>query len=620
MSPGGFAGKVLRVDLTSGRINSEPLDPGLAENYLGGLGLCLKMAYDAIEPGCDPLSPQNPIVLGAGPLVGTDLPSTSRVYSVSKLPTTRTVGWCGAGGFTFGVMLKNAGWDHVLIEGRASGPVYLEIIDDRVTLRDAGHLRGRGVDDACQAIWDDYGIPTGVLAIGQAGENLVPYSMAFIDRISTLGRGGFGAVMGSKRLKAVVVQGTGGVRVADRRQCRRLGQGLLERIRAWPHLKNAQEMGLLQAFPLLSREDFARIKRRRVACVSCPIGCKDVIEIPDGPYAGLVKCTSSVINLLTPNLYGFQDYRESIKAMTTIDDYGLDMFEFFGIMVLARKLVDEGIIPAKAADPEIRPDSLASMEAWARKISYREGLGDVLAGGFNAVIEEYGQPARDLTPALVKGMHPYAGPGSAVPWDRFGTMELGQVLEPRGPHVGSGGSPTYFAQRPLEVFPKHLERMGVPPEAVDRIVQGAAGPGDDGQLKVGALLRYSHAWFTILGCLGICARGNINRFYNAGLCAELYEAVTGIPTDLPALRRRVERVWTLYRLINLREGLDRRQEEAPPAQWFGEAGFKDYLTGRPLVRAEVERMIGDYFQEWGWDPVTGVPTSRELARLGLEAP
>ncbi len=342
-----------------------------------------------------------------------------------------------------------------------------------------------------------------------------------------------------------------------------------------------------------------------------------MVEIPDGPYQGLVKYSSSVINLYTPVLYGFKDHREAIKCMATIDDYGLDMFEFFGVMDMARRLIDQGIIPADRAEPEIRLDSLYSMETWARKISLREGLGEVLGRGFNGIIEEYGERAKEFAPALIKGMHPYAGPGSALAWNLFGTMELGQVLDPRGPHVGAGGSPTYFAKRPLEAFPKHLKRMGVPNEAIDRIIKGAGAAKEGQDLKIGALLRYSHAWFATLGSLGICARGQINRFYDAQLCARLYEAFTGIRTDLPALRLKVDRVWTLYRMMNLREGMEPHQQEAPPGQWFSEAGFKNYLTGHPLSRSETEDMIAEYYSEWGWDSATGVPTAQVLEKLGL---
>jgi aldehyde:ferredoxin oxidoreductase len=256
------------------------------------------------------------------------------------------------------------------------------------------------------------------------------------------------------------------------------------------------------------------------------------------------------------------------------------------------------------------------METWARKISFREGLGDILADGFNRILQEFGEDAQKYAPSLIKGTHPYAGPGSALPWDRFGTMELGQLMEPRGPHVGSGGSPTYFARRPLDAFPRHLERMGVPREAIERILPGIKNPQSGEDLKIGSLLRYSHTWFTILGSLGICARGQINRFYNASLCAEFYETVTGIKTSMADLRRRVERVWTLYKMANLREGVDRKAE-VPPDQWIGKSGFKNYVDETPLTRGEIDSMVEDYYAEWGWDRKTGVPTPEALEQLGL---
>ncbi|MGW8321359.1 MAG: aldehyde ferredoxin oxidoreductase N-terminal domain-containing protein, partial [Thermodesulfobacteriota bacterium] len=203
MTLGGFAGTVLVVDLTRGVITKEPLDPGLARDFIGGLGLTVKLAYDNLEPGTDALAPENPIVLGAGALVGTDLPASSRLFSITKLPTSDTIGWSGAGGVTFACMLKNAGYDQIVIKGRADRPVYLEIIDDQVTLRDASPLWGLGVSATCETLWKNYERPAGVVAIGQGGENGVKFSMAYVDRIATLGRGGFGAVMGAKNLEAI---------------------------------------------------------------------------------------------------------------------------------------------------------------------------------------------------------------------------------------------------------------------------------------------------------------------------------------------------------------------------------------------------------------------------------
>ena len=612
----GFAGKILYVDLTRREIKVRPLDDELARKYIGGLGLCLKLAYDTIQPGTAALSPGNPIVLGAGPLVGTSLPSSSRVFAVTKLPTSNSIGWCGAGGVNFGYLFKNAGYDHVVIEGKSDQPVYLQIINDQVELCDADALWGKNVEETDHTLRQSFEMPVGIAAIGQAGENLVEFSMAFIDCIATLGRGGFGAVMGAKNLKAIVVHGNQGIGVADRKRYKSLNEAFMQRIGQWRYLKESQELALMNAFQDVPVEIYKIIKKRRIACVSCPIGCKDILEIPDGNFKGMVVSSSSAINLFKPVVYGFKDYREAIKITSTLDRLGLDMFEFFGIMSFAKILCDRGIIPDNLFDNKIVVNSLSSMETWAANISMRKGLGNILADGFNRIFEEFGDQAKEYAPSLVKNMHPYAGPGAAFSWGRFGTMELGQLMEPRGPHVGSGGSPTYFARRPLEVFPRHLERMGVPQEAIHRILPGLKDPQNGEDLKIGALLKYSHAWFAILGSLGICARGQINRFYNAALCAELYETVTGIKTGVEDLRKRVARVWTLYKLANLREGIDRKTE-APPPQWIGESGFKNYVDETPLSREDIESMVEDYYAEWNWDRRTGIPTPEARKKLGL---
>jgi aldehyde:ferredoxin oxidoreductase len=513
----------------------------------------------------------------------------------------------------FGYLLKQAGYDHIVVAGRADRPVCLEIEDERVSIRDAGSLWGMGVEETCQALWRSFGKPSGVLCIGPAGEHRVAFSMAYIDRIATMGRGGLGAVLGAKQLKAVVVRGSRGIGVSSPRRYRVLRDAFVQRIREYPYLKDWQDLGLIKSLPIVPVDTYRKIKRRRMACVSCPIGCKDVVAIADGPNAGVVAFSSSAVNLFTPMMYGFSDYRESVKLITVLDGYGLDMFEFFGILKFAETLVKQGIIPVKENVPEIRIDSLTAMEAWAGKIARREGLGDLLAGGFNHLIKTLGNDARQYAPALIKGIHPYTGPGSALPWDLFGTMELGQILEPRGPHVGSGGSPTYFAKRPLTVFPRHLERMGVPAEAFERIF---STQGHQTGLNVGALLKYSHCWFAILGSMGICARAQINRFYQAALCAELYEAVTGIETDLDCLRKRAERIWTLYRQINVKEAVHRNLDTVP-GRWYQHPGFKEYVHETPLSRTDIEGMIRDYYAEWGWDPLSGRPTIEVMEKLGL---
>ena len=591
---GGFAGNLLFVDLGKHNVSTQHIDEALARNYIGGLGVCIKLASDLIPPGVAPLSPESVFVLGTGPLVGTNLPSASRVYVVCKLPASKTVGWCGAGGYTFGAQLKYAGYDHVIVTGMSDGPVYLYIEDERIEIRDASDLWGLGVEAAYDSICTKHKGQIGVLSIGPAGENKSTISMAFVDRISTLGRGGFGAVMGSKNLKAIVVKGKGRLNVADPKRFNTISRSVIKTIKEYPYLKEWQNMGMYKAFPLGPLDDYIRMKVRRAACVSCPVGCKDIVRIPEGPYAGLKKHTSSAVNLLTPMFYGMKDIWESVRLVTELDNYGLDMFEFFSLMGFARNVLHSGIIQLKTNEPEIDLKSLSSMMAWVKKVAYREGTGDLLADGILSAAERIGPAAEEHVGILIKGIKPYVGPGSAIPWDRFGTMELGQVLDPRGPHVGSGGSPTYFSLRPLNIFPKHLKRMGIPDSAIVRIL----GTNCD-QLNVGRLLRYSHAWFATLGSLGICARGQINRFYNADICAEAYESATGIPTSKQELALRVTRIWKKLRDMNAREGWDDSLEKFPK-EWFGENGFKDYVTGEPLTIDQAERMKSDYYREWGW--------------------
>ena len=594
MKLGGFAGSILSVDLSKGNISTQPIDEDIARNYIGGLGVCIKLAYDLIPSGVEPLAPESLFVLGTGPLVGTNLPSASRVFVVSKLPLSKTVGWCGAGGYSFGEQLKSSGFDHIVVTGKADKPVYLYIEDERIDIRDASALWGLGVEAAYDSICEKHKGRIGVLAIGPAGENKSAISMAFVDRISTLGRGGFGAIMGSKNLKAIVVKGSGGINVADRKRFNSISQAVLKTIKEYAYLKEWQDLGMFKAFPLVPLDDYNKMKARRAACISCPVGCKDIVRITEGPYSGLEKHTSSAINLLTPTMYGMKNIWESIRLVIELDNFGLDMFEFFNLLDFARKLVDSRIIQLQPDETEIELKSFNSMMSWAKKIAYREGTGGLLADGVLAAIERIGPAAGEHAGILIKGIKPYAGPGSAIPWDRFGTMELGQVLDPRGPHVGSGGSPTYFALRPLDVFPKHLRRMGVPDSAIDRIL---GKKGD--QLNVGRLLRYSHAWFATLGSLGICARGQVNRFYNADICAEAYESATGIPTSKHDLAQRVNRVWKQLRDLNIKEGFDDSCEKFPE-EWFGENGFKDYITGKPLTIDQAEKMKLDYYKEWGW--------------------
>jgi len=200
----------------------------------------------------------------------------------------------------------------------------------------------------------------------------------------------------------------------------------------------------------------------------------------------------------------------------------------------------------------------------------------------------------------------------------LGTMEFEQIVNPRGGHHQSGGSPSYNQGAPLEMFKTHVDRMGAPPDAIERIMDSPFG------FNVGRFTRYSEDWFAVFDSLGICIRSQNNRFYSADICARLFSTATGIEMDKQALMEAGERVWNLYKILNWREGFDRKKD-VPPDKWFepmkaagGEFEIKDYFQTKTLTRADVEHLLDDYYDERGWDIVSGCPSRSKMRQLGLD--
>ena len=307
----GYAGSILDVDLTTGRVKREKLNLQVARSFIGGLGVNIKLWYDLVKPGVDPLSPENAVIIGVGPLVGTAAPGSSRVYSLTKLPVNGAVGWGGGGGVNFGCMLKNAGFDHVIIRGRAEKPVYISICDGEAEIVDAGSLWGEGIGKATDTLKEAYGGSSGVLAIGQGGENLVRFSMAFIDKLSTIGRGGLGAVMGSKNLKAIVVRGTGTIPIAHPKEFLRV-------------CKNVEK--LIHFHKDVSDREIPLRKSCTMSCTArnCPDSLVLYKNVPGRQhpftYTGVLQCASHAFSDFTPWEAGFE-------AAQIANMYGINHWE-----------------------------------------------------------------------------------------------------------------------------------------------------------------------------------------------------------------------------------------------------------------------------------------------------
>jgi len=604
----GYTENILNIDLTAQKTTITKLDRNLIRDYIGGLGINIKLAYDLIKPKIDPLSPENPIIIGTGPLVGTIIPSTSRSFITTKMPMNNVIGWAG-GSMRFGFMLKNAGYDHIIITGKSESPVYLKIFNDDISIEDASNLWGMDTNQVTDELWKLNG-NCGIISIGQSGENLVRFSIALIDKISTIGRGGVGAVMGSKNLKAIITYGTQGIKVADTKRVMKLYKQLYTRIKKYPLREEWVKFGLIKTAPLIPKDLYLEhLKKARIACPSCPIADKDVINLKEGKFSGLISFQSSVINAFLLLTMGTGSHEENVKSFDLINRYGLDAITITALYPLVRNLYKRGMITTEDTEGhELKKDN-DSLLKFLKLITFRKGIGDILADGFDKLIERYGMDAVKKFP-LVKAQNLILDPKML----NLGTMEFEQFVNPRGAHDAAGGSPTYFAPgRKLEEFRTHFDRMGIPKDAMDRIFEP---PIKKMGINVGRLTKYSESWFTALGSLGICARAQINRFYSAKLCAELYSAVTGIEKSRDELMIAAERSWNVLRMANIREGFSRNDDEIP--QRLLKKRIR-YYHGNVLITEELaKKLLDDYYDERGWDRETGIPTKEKLLELGLQ--
>lgn len=594
------------------------------------MGMNCKLAAEYIKPKIDPLSPENSIIIGAGPLVGTITPAASRVVGISKFPASGAIA-NSCGSMSFGFHLKQAGYDHVIITGKAEYPVFLEILDDRVELCDARKLWGNDIVETTNFFWKKYD-SCGVIAIGQAGENLVFSALALIDKTSTFGRGGLGAIMGSKNLKALVCKGTKGIAIANPSEFNKLYKKQIERIRNYPHRNSWVELGMLRSLPVgmivaakgqkkkarecSERVYLKKLKKRRIACPSCPMADKDILEIEGGENGALITYTSSVINpFLMLTLDGLDTCDQAIKIFDLISRYGLDSLTITSLFDFLNKMVEKGVLSQKEIGFEWKRD-YSTLVRLIEIITRRKGFGDLVADGWKNIAKLNNTLANEML--TVKGLDIVFEPRLL----RLGTMEFEQVVNPKGAHVASGGSPTYVgAGGTIDKFKTHFKRMGIPDSATHRIF---SPPLKQMGINIGRLTRYSEDWYTILTNMGLCARAQMNRFYGMDLIIDFYTAVTGLEMTKNNLKASAERTWNLLKILNVREGFSKK-DDAFPSEWFkplnfgdSELPFQDFYGGTLITVDIANQLLDDYYDERGWDKFNGIPTREKIKELNLE--
>lgn len=605
---GGWTGRLLEVDLGGPAHSASEYSRAAVEQFLGGFGVNNSLFPRFCGSGAGALSPGNPILLGAGPFVGTAVPGSSRIMANSRLPLTGAVA-SASGGMGAGVMMKRAGYDHVAITGRAASPSVLVIDEGAVRLVPAGGLWGAGTLETTERLRGEYP-GASVIAIGPAGENLVHLSIAMIDACATLGRGGLGAVMGSKNLKAVVLRGEGRVGVADAAKLKELTGGIRRRLESWPSREAALQLGMVGAWPLYAMqlapegatEDEIRalgerfgpagylpLKGGRISCPSCFLPDKDRLLLDGGERT--VYSTSFLNAAILGCAFLMESAEEAASTLAELDDLGLDLFTLLNQANYLLDMAAEGIIgPADVSGvPLERSGSM--IRGLAALVAGREGqAGEALAGGWAGALRHFGGETARFT-VLVRNQDCIYDPRVSG----LGTMEFEQVVSPRGPTSASGGSATYLPGQPTGKLVRLTERMGAGTDAIGRIFEG-------GGMNTGRLTRYSEDWFSLFSSLGICNRHQINRFYNPPLIRDVLAAVTGLELEAGEMMARAAAGWELYRELNAGEDTGMEADVFPEA-WFdrgpvwGRGGDLHDYFGRKLEHAELLLMLEDYYDE-----------------------
>ena len=636
----GYSGKILVVDLTSENIETIPIEEELARKYLGGVGINTKLLFKHMRKGIDPLGPDNVLLFGTGPLVGTFMPTASKTDVSAKSPITGLFG-AASSGYQFGSEMKYAGYDHILIKGTSKHPVYLAIQNGSVELRDAAHLWGKDVWEAIDALEAEWGSEDiRVAAIGPSGENLVRFSAIQNGKYDAWARTGMGAVMGSKRLKAIVVRGKGGIRVAKKKQFRELAHELRQEIINSPFFNAVSTYGSMAAtgpygkFGALPGKNFQtgviedwfqtrgykvieRFSDQMMACPACPVGCAHWAVVKEGPYAGLELKGIEVTMIFEIGAKLFvHDMDGVLRCVETFHRYGIDTVSGCGTIAMLMELYQRRLIDKEKIGFPVEWGDVEAICKLIKMIAEREGIGDILAeGAKRANIALTGNDDYAIT---VKGLEiPTFDPRSRWSVWTFGFLTStrgGDHLRTRNP-VENLRFPSLtddYRKEPFEFPKKFYEKIDMPEDLKKKIF--------DPDLKTTDIVlmqKWSEDLMTVFNSIGICIRPPSLQALGPTSIAKMFQTGVGWDMDAAEVMKAGERIWNLQRIYNLREG-ETRKDAIFHKRFLKEKLPEGPAEGMVIDKKKVDRMLDDYYGARGWDRKEGIPTKKKIKELGLE--
>ncbi len=599
----GYSGSILRIDLSAGRVTREPLDRRLCEDYVGGRGLTSYLLYREMDPAVDPLSSENKLMFGAGPLTGTGAVAASRYVVVCKSPLTGTIACSNSGGF-FGPEMKFAGYDAIVFEGKAEKPVYVWINDEHVEIRPADHLWGKTPEETDDAVRAATNPLAKVACIGPAGEKLSLLAGVVNDRQRLAARSGVGAAMGSKNLKAVAVRGAGSIRLADPEafwfaaldvlkkvvndpvsfgSFRAYGTAnlvnLINEMGAYP-TRNFQEE-VFEGAAATSGEAIAEhILLKNRACFACPIACTRVSEVKDGPYQGRGEGPEYETTWAFGALCGVSNLEAIAKANFLCRDYGIDSISAGATVACAMELFERGYVSESDIGFPLRFGDHEAMIRATVMMGERDGkFGALMADGSYRLAKHYGhlELFMGVKKLEMAAYSPRVFQGMAL---HYATSNQGAC------HVRGN---TVAAE--LYGIPKY-----VPPDTLEGKEELVRRPFQNSTAFVDSS--------------GICLFTKFAITHRE--IVSMMAPATGIDFTFDKSIVQGDRIWNMERLFNLRAGFTAADDTLPDR-------MLEPIPGGPRAggRAELQKNLQTYYQLRGWDE-RGVPTRQKLAELGLE--
>jgi aldehyde:ferredoxin oxidoreductase len=613
----GFMGKVLRINLTAGSISEEVIPEDKIRKYLGGVGIATSYLYDEVPAGVDPLGAQNKLIFMTGLLTGTASASSARYSVVAKSPLTGIWGHGNSGG-NFGPMLKRSGYDGIIFEGVSPKPVYLEIIDGKAVLRDAEHLWGKSVNDTESIIQKTADKKPIIASIGQGGENLVRYAAIMNDLHRAVGRCGMGAVMGSKKLKAISCSGKARIELHDqelfknvsKRQIGLINESMLKvgfeafgtnmvadmvNARGGYPTRNWQSGVFDQIDEMNGQAMTDKVLVKELACFACPIACGRGTAIKEGKWAGR---SGEGPEYETANMFGaccgISDMNAVTMANYLCNEYGIDTISAGSTIAFAMECFEKGILTREmTGGKDINFGDTDLIVELVEKIAKREGIGDLLAEGTKVMAERLGKGSAVFA-MNVKGLElPAYDPRAAK------ICGLGYVTANRGgDHITAFIEAPTFVDAPILIVEESRieDPFNVKPE----------------EAKI--LMNMEDA-LTSLDALGGC------KFMGALLKAEdlveLIKSATGWDFTVDDFRKGGERIYNLIRVYCNREGIRRKDDTLP--ERLIKVPLPDGPAEGMMMDMDTLEMLKDaYYTFRGWNLKDGIPSPAKLNELGLD--